>query len=96
MGILTVGIVTVPFSFEGKMRADQADEGIKAMRDAVDSLIVINNDKLRQVYGDLGFRNPFEMMAFHCVFSERRKVNASVWVSAVASKFTISSRALIL
>ncbi len=59
MGILTVGIVTVPFSFEGKMRADQADEGIKAMRDAVDSLIVINNDKLRQVYGDLGFRNAF-------------------------------------
>jgi cell division protein FtsZ len=59
MGILTVGIVTVPFSFEGKMRADQAEEGIKAMRDAVDSLIVINNDKLRQVYGDLGFRNAF-------------------------------------
>lgn len=59
MGILTVGIVTVPFSFEGKMRADQAAIGIKAMRDAVDSLIVINNDKLRQVYGDLGFRNAF-------------------------------------
>ena len=59
MGILTVGIVTAPFSFEGKMRADQAEEGIKAMRDAVDSLIVINNDKLRQVYGDLGFRNAF-------------------------------------
>ncbi len=59
MGILTVGIVTAPFSFEGKMRADQAENGIKAMRDAVDSLIVINNDKLRQVYGDLGFRNAF-------------------------------------
>lgn len=59
MGILTVGIITVPFSFEGKMRADQAAVGIKAMRDAVDSLIVINNDKLRQVYGDLGFRNAF-------------------------------------
>ena len=59
MGILTVGIVTAPFSFEGKIRAAQAEEGVKAMRDAVDSLIVINNDKLRQVYGDLGFRNAF-------------------------------------
>ena len=57
MGILTVGIVTAPFSFEGKRRAAQAEEGVKAMRDAVDSLIVINNDKLSQVYGDLGFRN---------------------------------------
>ena len=60
MGILTVGIVTSPFGFEGKIRKAQAEEGIKAMREAVDSLIVINNDKLRQVYGDLGFRNAFE------------------------------------
>lgn len=59
MGILTVGIVTSPFGFEGKIRKAQAEEGIKAMREAVDSLIVINNDKLRQVYGDLGFRNAF-------------------------------------
>lgn len=59
MGILTVGIITSPFSFEGNIRASQAEEGIKAMRSAVDSLIVINNDKLRQVYGDLGFRNAF-------------------------------------
>ena len=59
MGILTVGIITSPFSFEGNIRASQAEEGIKAMREAVDSLIVINNDKLRQVYGDLGFRNAF-------------------------------------
>ena len=59
MGILTVGIITSPFSFEGNIRASQAEEGIKAMRAAVDSLIVINNDKLRQVYGDLGFRNAF-------------------------------------
>jgi cell division protein FtsZ len=59
MGILTVGIVTAPFSFEGKNRAEQAENGIRAMREAVDSLIVINNDKLRQVYGDLGFRNAF-------------------------------------
>jgi len=59
MGILTVGIVTSPFGFEGKIRKAQSEEGIKAMREAVDSLIVINNDKLRQVYGDLGFRNAF-------------------------------------
>ncbi len=59
MGILTVGIITSPFSFEGNIRAIQAEKGIAEMRDAVDSLIVINNDKLRQVYGDLGFRNAF-------------------------------------
>ena len=59
MGILTVGIVTSPFGFEGKIRKAQSEEGINAMREAVDSLIVINNDKLRQVYGDLGFRNAF-------------------------------------
>ena len=59
MGILTVGIITSPFSFEGNIRAVQAEKGIAEMRDAVDSLIVINNDKLRQVYGDLGFRNAF-------------------------------------
>ena len=46
MGVLTVGIVTVPFTFEGRRRKDQADEGIKAMREAVDTLLVINNDKL--------------------------------------------------
>lgn len=59
MDILTVGIITSPFSFEGNIRAVQAEKGIAEMRDAVDSLIVINNDKLRQVYGDLGFRNAF-------------------------------------
>ena len=59
MGILTIGIITVPFSFEGNIRASQAEKGIEEMRRSVDSLIVINNDKLRQVYGDLGFRNAF-------------------------------------
>src|SRR6056300_1753915 len=59
MGILTIGIITSPFSFEGNIRARQAEEGIREMREATDSLIVINNDKLRQVYGDLGFRNAF-------------------------------------
>lgn len=59
MGILTVGIVTKPFSFEGKIRASQAIQGIEELRQNVDSLIVINNDKLREVYGNLSYRNSF-------------------------------------
>ncbi len=59
MGILTVGIVTVPFSFEGKRRLEQADAGLEKLRNNVDSLIVINNDKLRQQFGNLGFKSGF-------------------------------------
>lgn len=59
MGILTIGIVTVPFSFEGKRRLDQAENGLEKLRNNVDSLIVINNDKLRQQYGNLGFKSGF-------------------------------------
>lgn len=59
MGILTVGIVTSPFVFEGRMRQDQAEKGIEALRDVVDSLVVINNNKLREVYGNLGFKAGF-------------------------------------
>ena len=59
MDILTVGIVTIPFSFEGKMRNQQAQIGIEKLRHEVDSLIVINNDKLREVYGNLGFKAGF-------------------------------------
>ena len=59
MGILTVGIVTVPFSFEGKRRKEQAEAGIKEMRDAVDTLLIINNEKLRDMYGNLTIRNAF-------------------------------------
>jgi cell division protein FtsZ len=59
MGILTIGIVTVPFSFEGKRRLEQADLGLEKLRNNVDSLIVINNDKLRQQYGNLGFKSGF-------------------------------------
>lgn len=59
MGILTVGIVTVPFSFEGKRRLEQAELGLDKLRNNVDSLIVINNDKLRQQYGNLGFKSGF-------------------------------------
>ncbi|HQE35073.1 MAG TPA: cell division protein FtsZ [Flavobacterium alvei] len=57
--ILTVGIVTLPFSFEGKVRLEQAHIGIKKLRKQVDSLIVINNNKLREVYGNLGFKAGF-------------------------------------
>jgi len=53
LDILTIGIVTVPFDFEGPKRRKQAQEGIEKMREYVDSLIVINNNKLLQVYGDL-------------------------------------------
>ena len=60
MGILTVGIVTMPFSFEGKKRRRRADEGIKNMRDSVDTLLVINNDKLREMFGNLSLDNAFE------------------------------------
>ena len=56
MGILTVGIVTSPFGFEGAVRQKQATEGIERLRKSVDSLIVINNNKLREVYGNLGYK----------------------------------------
>ena len=59
MDILTVGIVTAPFFFEGRMRLEQAEKGIENLRKNVDSLIVINNDKLRELYGNLGFKNGF-------------------------------------
>ena len=59
MDILTVGIVTMPFQFEGRMRSKQAQVGIDHLRSNVDSLIVINNNKLREVYGNLGFKAGF-------------------------------------
>jgi len=57
--ILTVGIVTIPFQFEGKVRSEQAMKGVEKLRNQVDSLIVINNNKLREVYGNLGFKAGF-------------------------------------
>jgi len=57
--ILTVGIVTIPFQFEGKVRSEQALSGVERLRKQVDSLIVINNNKLREVYGNLGFKAGF-------------------------------------
>jgi len=59
LDVLTVGIVTMPFQFEGKSRCHQAQIGIEKLRANVDSLIVINNNKLREVYGNLGFKAGF-------------------------------------
>ncbi|OUR94478.1 cell division protein FtsZ [Flavobacteriales bacterium 34_180_T64] len=59
LDILTVGIVTMPFQFEGKTRNEQAHKGIETLRSHVDSLVVINNNKLREVYGNLGFKAGF-------------------------------------
>ena len=57
--ILTVGIVTIPFNFEGKNREIQAIKGLEKLKRSVDSLIIINNNKLREVYGNLGFKEGF-------------------------------------
>ncbi|WP_010663106.1 cell division protein FtsZ [Marinilabilia salmonicolor] len=59
MGILTVGIVTIPFKFEGRIRIEQALEGVAEMEKHVDSLLIINNEKLRDMYGDLKLSNAF-------------------------------------
>ncbi len=59
MGILTVGIVTIPFKFEGRLRINQALEGIAEMEKYVDSLLIINNEKLREMFGDLKLSNAF-------------------------------------
>jgi cell division protein FtsZ len=59
MDILTVAIVTIPFEFEGGLRNAQAREGIEELKKHVDSLIVINNNKLREIYGKLGFKSGF-------------------------------------
>ena len=59
LDILTVAIVTIPFVFEGELRMSQAKEGIEEIKKHVDSLIVINNNKLREIYGNLGFKSGF-------------------------------------
>lgn len=59
MGILTVGIVTIPFGFEGKKRKAQADTGLEALKQSVDTLLVISNDKLREIYGNLKVTEAF-------------------------------------
>lgn len=59
LGILTVGIVTVPFNFEGRKRRIQAEEGLEAMRKNVDTLLVINNERLREITGNLSIGEAF-------------------------------------
>ncbi len=59
LGILTVGIVTTPFSYEGKKRQTQAEEGIMVMKQYVDTLLVISNDKLRHQFGNLKMKEAF-------------------------------------
>lgn len=59
MGILTVGIVTIPFRFEGKRKIDQALDGVEEMAKNVDALLVINNERLRKIYPDLTVLSAF-------------------------------------
>jgi len=59
MGILTVGIVTIPFRFEGRQRFAQAIDGIRKLKESVDSLLVIDNAKLSEIYGDLKLSTAF-------------------------------------
>ncbi|RYD99750.1 MAG: cell division protein FtsZ [Sphingobacteriales bacterium] len=59
LGVLTVGIVTTPFSYEGRKRMNQAQSGIAAMREHVDTILIISNDKLRQQFGNLPFTQAF-------------------------------------
>lgn len=59
LGILTVGIVTLPFMFEGKKRRSQAEEGLEEMKKYVDTLLVIGNDRLREIYGNLKMSEAF-------------------------------------
>ena len=59
LGILTVGIVTTPFAYEGKKRIAQAEEGIMLLKNHVDTLLVISNDKLRHQFGNLKMKEPF-------------------------------------
>ena len=61
MGILTVGIVTIPFRYEGKKRINSAIEGIKEMEKHVDALLIINNEKIREIYGNLGISQALGM-----------------------------------
>jgi len=59
MGILTVGIVTLPFTFEGRRRMSQGHEGLEELKNNVDTLVVISNDKLRRIYGNLSLTQAF-------------------------------------
>jgi cell division protein FtsZ len=60
MDILTVAIVTIPFQFEGRKRILYADDGIRQLKDHVDALLIISNDKLRELYGNLRLSEAFD------------------------------------
>jgi cell division protein FtsZ len=59
MGILTVGIVTLPFTFEGRRRTSQGSQGLTELKNSVDTLIIVSNDKLRQIHGNLSLSDAF-------------------------------------
>jgi len=59
LGLLTVGIVTIPFEFEGKRKRDKAEQGLLEMKKNVDAMIVISNNKLRDIYGNLSLTQAF-------------------------------------
>lgn len=59
MGILTIGIVTVPFGFEGKRRRSQAHEGLETLKHFVDAILIVSNDKLREMFGNLAWNEAF-------------------------------------
>lgn len=59
MDILTVGIVTLPFTFEGRRRTTQGEDGLDELKKSVDTLIVVSNDKLRQIHGNLSIKDAF-------------------------------------
>ncbi|MBK6730458.1 MAG: cell division protein FtsZ [Bacteroidetes bacterium] len=59
LGILTIGIVTIPFGFEGRRRKNQALEGLEDLKDNVDAILIVSNDKLREIYGNLPFNEAF-------------------------------------
>ncbi len=59
LGVLTVGIVTMPFTFEGRKRKEQAEAGMKEMRECCDTLLVVQNDKLREIYGNMSLKEAF-------------------------------------
>ncbi|HPO47337.1 MAG TPA: cell division protein FtsZ, partial [Paludibacteraceae bacterium] len=61
LGILTVGIVTIPFAFEGKRKIMQALEGVRQMSKHVDAILIINNEKLREIYPDIELSNAFNI-----------------------------------
>lgn len=66
MGILTVGVVTTPFNFEGKRRLQSAEKGIEALEQHVDSLIIIPNQRLLKVFRDISMKDAYKKRMMYC------------------------------